>query len=542
MGIYLNPSNENLLEIISRPIFVDKTMLLSVLNQYIDEYNKYICVARPRRFGKTIAANIISSYYSKGCDSKTIFEKFAFGKDKSFESKLNKYNVIKIDLNAEYETCRKKENVLENLQDKVVTEFQEQFPNIKIKDYMSIAEAMQAVYEKTKEQFIILIDEYDIFVREQVKGKISQNLFDEYLGFLNGLFKNDTLKPAIALAYLTGILPIVRDRIQSKLNVFEEYTMLSAGELTEFVGFTEDEVINLCKTYNIDFAECKRWYDGYKLSKIKIDENNVVSDIFYDIYNPRSVIKTIETRRFENYWTKTSTYKVISDRLEQNFDGTKDDVIKMIAGESIDVNVTRYLNTMTDFSSKNDIFTYLIHLGYLVYDNNRKTCRIPNSEIIQEWESAIEDCSEYKETDKIIKHSKNLLQFTWEGNEEETAKALDTSHIHVTSNRSYNNEDALQSAIYLAYFYALNKYTIVKEMTAGKGFADVTFIPYVENAPAMIVELKHNKEARTAINQIKQKQYFESLEHYKGDLLFVGINYDEDTKLHTCKIEKFVKE
>ena len=565
MGSYLNPSNANFLEILRMPIFVDKTPILSVINRFIDQCNKYICVARPRRFGKTIAANIISAYYSKGCDSRAVFEKFKIAKDVSFESNLNKFNVIKIDLNAEYETCRKKECVLENLQDKVITEFQEQFPNIKIKDYMSIAEAMQTVYEETGEQFVILIDEYDVFVREQVKGKISDNLFDEYLGFLNGLFKNDTLKPAIALAYLTGILPIVRDKIQydgsrhaslkalrppfsrfevnreSKLNVFEEYTMLEARNLTEFVGFTENEVLDLCNEYKIDFDECKRWYNGYRLTQKKVDVQNNVKEVFYDIYNPRSLILSIEKREFGNYWSSTSTYQVITEKLNLNFDGTKDAVVQMLGGESVDVDADSFLNTMTDFHNLNDVFTYLIHLGYLVYNRKQKTCRIPNGEIRSEWQRAVNDNEEYKVTNGIIKHSKELLELTFEGDEKAVAAALDTAHIHVTSNRSYNNEDALQSAIYLSYMYALNKYTIVREMTAGKGFADVTFVPYVPNVPAMIVELKHNKDERSAINQIKEKKYFESLAHYKGDLLFIGINYDEDTKTHTCKIEKFVK-
>ena len=542
MGIYLNPNSANFEETLKRPIFVDKTMILKTLNRFIDEQNKYICVSRPRRFGKTIASNIISSYYSKGCNSREIFSKLKFGQDEDFESKLNKFNFIKIDLNSEYRNCRNRENVLSRLQDKVIQEFIEAFPKIKFFEDDSIAEAIQKVFTQTGEQFFILIDEYDVFVREQVNGVVSDELFTEYLDFLNGLFKSDTLKPAIALAYLTGILPIVRDRVQSKLNNFEEYTMLSALELTEFVGFNSDEVEELCSKYKIDFEECKRWYDGYRLSRNVIDGNNDVSEVSYEIYNPQSVVKLIETREFANYWSKTSTYKVISDRLHANFDGTQDDVVRMLGGESVDVNVTRYLNTMTDFTSRHDVFTYLIHLGYLVYDKNEKTCRIPNGEIRQEWENAVEDCDEYKTTNQIIKHSKELLQATLEGEEEAVAEALDLSHIHATSNRSYNSEDGLQCAIYLSYIYALNKYTIVKEMTAGKGFADVTFIPYVEGFPAIIIELKRNGDERTAVNQIKEKKYFASLEHYTGDLLFVGINYDEETKKHVCKMEKFVKD
>ena len=227
-----------------------------------------------------------------------------------------------------------------------------------------------------------------MFVREQAE----QKLFDEFLGMLNGLFKSDTLRPAISLAYLTGILPIVRDKIQSKLNNFDEYTILSAGRFSEYMGFTSDEVTALCEKYSIDYEECRNWYDGYSLKD-------------YEIYNPESVVKCITEEYFDSYWGKTSTYKVISDRLEQNFKGTKDGVIKMLAGESVDVNITSYLNTMDSFASRNDVFTYLIHLGYLAYDRDTKTCRIPNREIRQEWYNAIENNEDYdtqEETSKVV--------------------------------------------------------------------------------------------------------------------------------------------
>ena len=357
---------------------------------------------------------------------------------------------------------------------------------------------------------------------------MEETLFNEYLSFLNGLFKSDTLRPAISLAYLTGILPVVRDKIQSKLNNFREYTVLSAGPLAEFIGFTSEEVKEKCEENGIDFEECRRWYDGYRQQGIVI-------------YNPESVVRCIEEQFFSSYWGQTSSYEAVSDRIRQNFEGTKESVIRMLSGENIDVNVTRYLNTMTSFRTKDDLFTYLIHLGYLAYDREEGTCRIPNREVRQEWFNAIEDDAEYKETNRIIKASKALLERTWQKDEDAVAAALDLSHIHVTGNRSYNNEDALQSAIYLAYIYALNRYTVIKEMTTGKGFADVVFIPFYEGDPAMIIELKRNGSAESAIGQIRDRQNFESLSHYQGNLLFVGINYDEQGKTHSCRIESFEK-
>lgn len=525
MGIYLDPGNENFRRTLVSEIYVDKTMMIREINRFIDTGNNYVCVARPRRFGKTMAGNMLTAYYSKGCDSEKLFQGFKIADDPGFYEKLNQYHVIKIDMNSEYQNVRNKDKLIFRLEEKIKKELGTSFPEVELDEDDSLAESLLKVFAITGDTFIILLDEYDVLVREQV----SRKLFDEYLSFLNGLFKSDTLRPAISLAYLTGILPVVRDKIQSKLNNFREYTILQAGPLSEFVGFTAEEVRELCEDHRLDFDECRRWYDGYRMKG-------------FEIYNPESVVQSILNEEYASYWGKTSSYEVITDRIQQNFEGTKDAVIRMLAGESIDVNITGFLNTMDSFKTKDDLFTYLIHIGYLAYNNVEASCRIPNREVQQEWFNAIKILpAEYAVTNQIIEDSKELLSQTWQGNGKAVAGALDRSHIHVTSNRSYNNEDALQSAIYLAYIYALNRYTVIREMTTGKGFADVVFIPFVEGDPAMIIELKRNGSMESALDQIKSRQYFDSLYHYKGELLFVGINYDEKDKTHSCLIEKFSK-
>ena len=524
MGIYLNPGNENYKKTISADIYVDKTMMIAVTNSFIKKGNDYICISRPRRFGKTIAGNMLAAYYSKGCDSAEIFSRMKISEADGYTEHLNKYNVIQIDMNSEYQNAENKDKLISLLISKLKRELIKEFSNVDFSEAYSLADYLLEVYSATGETFVLLIDEYDVLIREQVSHK----LFDEYLSLLNGLFKSNTLRPAISLAYLTGILPVVRDKVQSKLNNFREYTILNAGPLAEFTGFTSEEVKDLCDEYGIDYEECRRWYDGYRQHG-------------YEIYNPESVVQSIINEEFGSYWGQTSTYEVISDRIRSNFAGTKDAVIRMLSGENVAVNVTRYLNTMTSFKTKDDLFTYLIHLGYLAFNREDSTCRIPNKEVRQEWFNAIETEEEYAVTNRIIQESNELLELTWDGDCEAVAQALDVSHIHVTSNRSYNNEDALQSAIYLSYIYALNKYTVIKEMTTGKGFADVVFIPFITGIPAMIIELKRNSSTDSAINQIREKRYFDSLQHYSGSLLFVGINYDEKTKTHTCAIEKFVK-
>ena len=526
MGIYLNPSNVGFKEILAGDIFVDKTMLISELNKFIDKGNKYICVSRPRRFGKTIATNIMCAYYSKGCDSREMFSKLKISKAKNFEQYLNKLNFIKIDVASEYQNARVKDEMLIDLQAKLLREFRAQFPKIKFRNNETLANCMMEVYSATGETFVIILDEYDCLVRNQ----FGTNLFADYLEFLNGLFKSDTLKPAIALAYLTGILPIVRDRVQSKLNNFREYTILDAYNLAEFVGFTEKEVKPLCKKYKVDFAQCKKEYDGYA-------QNG------FEIYNPESVVMCMETKKFGNFWGKTSTYMVITDRLKHNYKGAKEDVVKMLSGEEVKVNITRYMNTMTDFHSKDDVFTYLIHLGYLAYNSKEGTCRIPNLEVRKEWNNAIEDMPEYSKTDEIIKASEDLLEQTLLKNSDAVAKALDNTHIHVTSNRNFNNEDALAAAVYIAFVHALNYYNCFKELSTGKGFADLVYVPVVKSPehPAIIIELKHNQSTGKALQQIQSRQYFDALENYKGNLIFVAINYDKETKKHKCEITEWEK-
>ena len=524
MGIYLNPGNDLYTETTGMEMFVDKTMLLSVTNRMLGTVDKYVCMSRPRRFGKTIAQNMIAAYYSRGCDSRDLFAHLKIAGDPDFEKHLNKYNVIQIDLNSEYQNIRNKDELIVEIQNRVKEELATAYPDIPIEEKNSLGESLLNVYKATQDTFIILIDEYDVLVREQV----SQKLFDEYLSFLNGLFKSNTLRPAISLAYLTGILPVVRDKIQSKLNNFDEYTILDADGFAEYMGFTAEETKALCTKCDMSIDECRKWYDGYSVNG-------------FEIYSPESVVKAMKKREYGGYWGKTSSYQVIAERIAQNFAGAKEDIIRMLAGEEIDVNVTSYLNTMNQFQTKDDMFTYLIHLGYLAYNKKEETCRIPNREVRQEWLNAIAVSGDYKTTDEIIKKSKALLEATLKGDADAVAKALDVSHIHVTSNRSYNNEDVFQSAIYLAYIYALNKYDVRKEMTAGKGFADVVYIPLDKTLPAMVVELKHNKTAESALDQIRDKQYFDSLDRYTGELLLVGISYDEGTKEHSCMIERLKK-
>ena len=342
------------------------------------------------------------------------------------------------------------------------------------------------------------------------------------------MFKNNNLASAIALAYITGILPVVRDKVQSKLNVFDEYTMVGSGRLSEFVGFTAEEVQGLCKENGLDFEECKRWYDGYNINGI-------------ETYNPKSIVSAIDSGKIKSFWTQTGSYDALQNYVMMNFDGILEDVKTMIGGGRVDVNVLSYLNTMTDFRSKDDVFTYLIHLGYLAYDEETEQCYIPNREVRDQWILSIKQSPDYRGVMELVNASKQLVESTQNGDFAAVADALNKAHEQICNNQNYNNEGTFQAVICLAYFYANLKYTIVKELPAGKGVADVVMIPYVPNIPALIIELKRNQSEKTALTQIREKKYGNALEKYSGDLLFVGVNYDEKTKEHKCVIEKFVK-
>ena len=356
---------------------------------------------------------------------------------------------------------------------------------------------------------MIVIDEWDCILREYKDDFEAQKL---YLDFLRDLLKD---KGHIHLAYMTGILPIKKYGSHSALNMFREYSMLDAGILAEYVGFTEQEVRALCEQYNTDMEEMKNWYDGYFLKEVG------------EIYNPQSVVFSIQSNKFNNYWSQTETYEALKAYIDMNFDGLRDNILKLMEGKRVKVNTGSFLNDMTTFATKDDVLTLLIHLGYLGYDFDQQEVFIPNSEIMNEFANALE-------------LSQETLQAIWEKKADRVAKAIQQSHLE-TSYFQYNDENALNYTISLALYAARNYYTVIREMPAGKGRADIVYIPRrrFSEKPAILVELKWNKTKESAIEQIKEREYVKGLEEYKGKILFVGINYDKDTKEHQCLIEEY---
>lgn len=377
MGIYLNPGNEGFLTSVRSKIYVDKTGLIHYTNEVIDTEDKFICVSRPRRFGKSMAAKMLVAYYSCGCDSYELFQGYSAAEERTFYQHLNKYDVLRIDMQLTRSTAineGRQERLTAYLLQKIIEELQQEYGKHLCGTYHSLANAIQEITKTTGRKFIVIIDEWDCIFREE---KENQKLQMEYITFLRSLFKGAGAEECIHLAYLTGILPIKKYGTESALNNFDEYTMVNPKGLADYVGFKEDEVRMLCEKYGMDFQEARYWYDGYLFRK------NI------HIYNPRSIVQAMLNGEYENYWTQTETYEGLKSYIDLNYDGLKDAITLMIGGEKCEIDAKSFQNDMTSFKSKDDILTLLVHLGYLAYDKYKRKVSIPNEEIREEFIRAV---------------------------------------------------------------------------------------------------------------------------------------------------------
>ena len=526
MGSYLNPGNEAFAVALNSEIYVDKTGLLTYTNKVMNTLQGYICNSRPRRFGKSITANMLTAYYSKGCSSKEMFSGLEISRAKDFEKHLNQYDVLHWDIQWCMEPAGGPEKIVSYISEQTISELKEYYPHILPEKIRSLPESLSRINAATGTKFIVIIDEWDVLIRDEAHNQAAQEM---YIDFLRNMFKGIEASKYIALAYLTGILPIKKLKTQSALNNFTQFTMLNAGPLTPYIGFNEDEVIDLCEKYEIDFAEVRRWYDGYRLGD-------------YHVYNPNALVNLTIMRTFQSYWSQTGTYLSILPLINMDFDGLRTSIIEMLSGSSVEVNVNEFQNDMVSFADKDDVLTLLIHLGYLAYDQRTQRAYIPNEEIRQEFRAATKR-NKWNELIEFQQESEKLLEATWEMDAETVAEQIEKIHAEYTSVIQYNNENSLSSVLSIAYLSAIKYYfKPIRELSTGRGFADFVFIPkplYRDYYPALLVELKWNKDAETALNQIKERKYPESLQQYTGDILLVGINYDKKEKVHQCVIEKW---
>lgn len=525
MGTFINRGNLNFREVLDDE-YVDKSGLIAEINKTLNTERRYTCVTRCRRFGKSMAADMLYAYYDKSCDSHELFDRLKIASDASYETFLNKYLVLKLDITKFTTKYKNNPEIVSLLQKEIIDELLVTYPDITLGERDDLMNVLIKICEQTGEKFICIIDEWDAILREYEDNKQTE---DDFVMLLRRLFKGDDSKTVFAGVYMTGILPIKKYKTESALNNFKEYSVVSPKRLDKFFGFTKTETQELAKKYDMDYEELEKWYDGYMIGNEK------------SVFNPNSVINAVLDGECGTYWGSTGANDNVMKYIQMNFEGLKDDIIKMLAGGQCKVNTTKFRNDMHVIRSKDDALTVLIHLGYLGYDQNKSTCYIPNKEVGIEMSNAVEDTSWTKLADALTA-SEQLLEDTLLMDEAAVAKSLERVHDDETSILSYNDEESLSCAISIAYYYAKNDYIIHRELATGKGFADLVFIPRKHvDKPAMIVELKYDKDADTAISQIHRKEYNGKLLEYTGNLLLVGINYDKQTKTHSCVIEKYAE-
>lgn len=522
MGTYINIGNAGF-QSARNGEYVDKSELIGVVNKTLFTEQRFSCVSRCRRFGKSMAAKMLYAYYDHSCDSCSLFADLQIASDPQFEQHLNKYAAIYLDMTDFVSRYRGDDSIVDKIDAALIADVSDAYPDVPVKQEDCLMDLLLRVSIEKGEQFVFIIDEWDAICREFPSGT---KAMDAYVSWLRRMFKSQQAMRVFACAYMTGILPIKKYKTESALNNFTEYSMVMPRNMACFFGFTKGEVRVLAEKHGLDFDELEKWYDGYQIGGE------------LSMFNPNSVMQAVYSDWCTSYWGKTGSYDTVADYIKMNFEGLKDNIITMMAGGRCCVNPTGFQNDMSIINTRDDVLTVLIHLGYLSYDRRESECFIPNREVWGEMANAVES-SRWEHVTKALQQSRQLLEDTLNGDEEAVATGIDTAHDENTSILSCNNENSLACVLSIAYYYARNDYVMHRELASGKGFADIVLIPRKNvDSPAIIVELKFKQDADTAIDQIKRKQYPVKVAQYTGDLLLVGINYDKEKKTHECRIEK----
>ena len=459
---------------------------------------------------------MLYAYYDRSSDSRELFRGLEIEKAKDYETHLNKYPTIYIDWNRFADI--KSDVVVKEAQKWIVSDLKKSYPMLEEKE--SLTRALSEINDKTGDRFIMIIDEWDRLVRD-----VDVDVQTEYVNFLRSMFKSNAANKIFLLVYMTGILPIIKTETQSALNNFEEFSIIRPVWTAKYYGFTRGEVEELCKSHGMDMELMKHAYDGYVIG----DEKSM--------FNPNSVMMALEDGRYDSHWTRTASFATIEQYIKIDADSVREKIISMLNGESVLVEVTSFRNDMKNVENSDDVLTLLVHLGYLSYDPETQSVRIPDSEVAGEFRLAIGSAG-WGEVSHAIKDSLTLLDKTIKGDAEYVSNAFDTYRFAASSILKYNDENSMACAIKLAYYAAISSYKIIREMPAGKGFADMVFVPLKNSTrPAIVVELKYDKTAKAAIDQIKEKNYPESLKGVTNKILLVGINYDKAAGKHEVVIE-----
>lgn len=523
MGNFIDKGNDGFVSV-RNTNFVDKSMLIEEVNSVMLTENRYMCVTRARRFGKSVAVKMLNAYYDRSCDSRALFEDLKICRQADFGEYLNHFPVLYLDMTDFVTKYGDDAHLVERMKRDLCEELLGVYKDVRMAPNDDLMDLLVNIVEHTGEKFVCLIDEWDALCREGY-----EDLMDEYVDFLRRLFKGSKTEYVFACVYMTGILPIKRYNTQSALNNFEEYTMLSPAQLAPYFGFTEDEVKALCEKGGMDAGQMKLWYDGYELGTEKA------------MYNPFAVMRALKRKSFSSYWVSTNTFENLRMYITMNFEGLKDDIVSALNDVPVNVNSLRFSNDMHKINCKDDVLTLLCHLGYLSFNGETNCANIPNYEVRQEFETAVVETGWTEVTD-ALKQSDYLLSCVLNGDADMVASCVDKVHEQNTSVLQYNDENSLACVLSLAFYTARSRYRIVRELPAGRGFADIVLVPNRNvDSPAIVLELKYDKDAETAISQIKRQNYGSALNAYFGEVILVGINYDRTNKKHGCVIERIKK-
>ncbi len=521
MGKYINKGNGYFKRAL-RSEYVDKSGLIRVMNDTLFTENSFSCVTRCRRFGKSMAAKMLCAYYDRSCDSRDLFAGLEIASDPTFEEHLNKYPVLYLDMTS-FMTKDRNKDIVSQIDSAIRKDLSEAYPDVPMEEDDRLIDYLLTVNDRTGDMFVFIIDEWDAILRE---FEAEKEVIDKFVNWLRGMFKSSDGLTVFAGVYMTGILPIKKYKTESALNNFWEYSMVAPKNMATYFGFTADEVKALAAKHGMDYNDLEKWYDGYQIGGVS------------QMFNPNSVMMALREGFCQSFWSSTGAFESVADYIRLNYKGLKDDVIALLSGAHIRVNTTKFQNDMSIVRNRDEVLTVLIHLGYLTFDRTCSQCYVPNMEVEEELRNAVEE-TDWNIVIDAIQQSERLLQQTLWMNTEAVARGLDAIHSQETSILSYNDENSLACVISLAYYYARNDYIIHRELPTGYGFADMVFIPRKNvDKPALIIELKQGHSAEEAILQIHDRKYVEQVRQHTSDILLVGINYDKESKQHTCIIEK----
>ena len=541
MGTYLNSITPYTLyksESLS-PYFVDKTLMLRELFPYVSAGNRHICITRPRRFGKTIMANMISSFFQKASDSSDVFDSLAISQVDDYRRYKNQYNVIRIDFSKMPRNCDSYTQYIERIEALLIEDVKEAFPQVKINEADAVGDILESVFVQCGEKFIFVLDEWDFIFHRDFINEIDK---EKYVAFLSNLLKD---RPYVVLSYMTGILPIAKYSSGSELNMFAEFTMVNSPMFGEYFGFIDDEVDDLYRRY---IVECDRQHKEKSVTRKGLRDwyNGYYTKSGERVYNPRSVVFALQFNNLANYWTSSGPYDEIYYYIRNNISDVRDDLALMISGESVTAKIQEYAATSMNLSTRDEIYSAMVVYGFLSYLNG-KVC-IPNRELMEKFDELLVKNESLGYVYRLAKESEKMLKATLAGDTLTMERILEFAHNTEVPLLSYNHETELSAIVNLVYLAARDSYRVEREDKAGTGYVDFIFYPYDTTADCIILELKVDHTPDEAIAQIIDKKYalkfmpkLAGQKIYTGRILAVGIGYWKESKKHSCKVEEILK-